>query len=630
MHENPLTTENKKRLPSPQGVALAIMQACQREDVSIAEVSRLVQTDPALAGRLLQLANGASMGGRPTASVQGAVGRLGLQSVRQLALSFSLIDQYGQGRCAGFDYPGFWSHSLLMAVATRELSARLRLGSADELFSCGLLARIGCLGLATAYPEDYAQLLSQDFKGAALLQQEQRVLLTDHIQLSGELHAFWGLPTVLSESMRFHEQPGVAAFAQGSRPWQLAQVLHLAWRMADFFIQTQHDQSDRITELKLLAGTLGMAETEFSQCADTVIQQWKHWGAVLNVRVTDEELFSTMAQAQVRPDQEPNPGWLKVLIVEDDAIVRRLLEKWLRDECHYTVLTANDGHAALRAALVFQPHVVMTDWQMPVMDGLELCRSLRASDWGRNIYVLMLTSADSENDLVRAFEGGVDDYLTKPVNMRALSARLKAAWRLVRLRDARERDHERLTGAAEELALINRRLQHAALSDPLTELANRRAGLNALSQAWSASTRHGHGLSVIAIDVDYFKAINDIHGHTCGDVVLQRLSQNLRTTARNEDTVCRWGGEEFMVICPNMTQDEGLNAAERLRANIADLRIAVDGKLIEVTISLGLASWNRSLSTQDQLLAEADKALYAAKQGGRNRVAVSQSSAFAD
>ena len=157
MHENPLTTENKKRLPSPQGVALAIMQACQREDVSIAEVSRLVQTDPALAGRLLQLANGASMGGRPTASVQGAVGRLGLQSVRQLALSFSLIDQYGQGRCAGFDYPGFWSHSLLMAVATRELSARLRLGSADELFSCGLLARIGCLGAARGEPEPREQ-----------------------------------------------------------------------------------------------------------------------------------------------------------------------------------------------------------------------------------------------------------------------------------------------------------------------------------------------------------------------------------------------------------------------------------------------------------------------------------------
>lgn len=630
MDEAASTTGEKKRLPSPQGVALAITQACRRDDVSIAEISRLVQSDPALAGRLLQIANAASTGSRPTASVLGAVGRLGLECVRQLALSFSLIENYGHGRCAGFDYAEFWSHSLLMAVATRELNAALGLGSADELFSCGLLARVGCLGLATAYPDEYTELLHQGHQGEALLQQERRLLRTDHIALSSELHALWGLPTVLCEAMRFHEQPGAADFAQGSRPWQLAQVLHLAWRMADFFVHGGGDRAHRITELKLLAGALGLADTDFSQCADTAIEQWKQWGAVLNVRVTDAELFSTMTQAPLRPDQEPNPGWLRVLIVEDDAIVLRLLERWLRDECHYTVMTAKDGQLAMAVALTFQPHVVVTDWQMPVMDGLELCRTLRASDWGRNIYVLMLTSADSENDLVRAFDGGVDDYLTKPVNMRALSARLKAAWRFVRLRDAWERDHQRLTGAAEELALINRRLQHAALSDPLTELANRRAGLNALSQAWSASTRYGHGLSVIAIDVDYFKAVNDVHGHTCGDVVLQRLSENLRTTARNEDTVCRWGGEEFMLICPNMTRNEGLKAAERLRADIAGMRIMVDGKLIEVTISLGLATWSGAIISPDQLLAEADKALYAAKQGGRNRVATAPESVVAD
>ena len=141
------------QLPSPKGVALAIMEITRRDDATLDELARAVQSDPALASRLLRLANAAARAsGRPVASVNEAVLRLGMATVRQLAIGFSLVDQYRDGACAAFDYPGFWSHSLFMAVASQELGRMVRVGSPEDLFACGLLAQIGRLALITAYP----------------------------------------------------------------------------------------------------------------------------------------------------------------------------------------------------------------------------------------------------------------------------------------------------------------------------------------------------------------------------------------------------------------------------------------------------------------------------------------------
>jgi diguanylate cyclase (GGDEF)-like protein len=238
------------------------------------------------------------------------------------------------------------------------------------------------------------------------------------------------------------------------------------------------------------------------------------------------------------------------------------------------------------------------------------------------VYVLMLTAAEQENELVVAFDAGVDDYVSKPPNLRALGARLKGAWRYVKLREAAEQDSKRLTDMAAELALTNRRLQQAALTDPLTLLANRRAGLQALSQAWSAATRHEDALTLLSFDIDHFKAINDQHGHAAGDLVLQRVAQTLRDASRKEDTVSRWGGEEFLVISPKVSLNEGVLAGERLRQAIAGLAITYEGRDIPVRVSLGVASWEKGLADQDELIAQVDRALYAAKAGGRNCLAV--------
>ncbi len=624
MNLQPLEQELKQRLPSPNGVALAIMDACRRDKTTLQDVIKLVQADPALSGRILAQANSAIMGGRPVASIPEAVSRMGMQAVRQLALTFSLLDQYTKGSCTAFDYAGFWSHSLLMGLAMSEVAAPQRLGSVEELFTCGLLARVGSLALATAYPQDYGRLLSTGTTGPKLLALERELLNIDHLHLSAAMLRDWGIPDSYVDPVAFHEDPTAAPFSVGTRSRLLCQSLHLAMQIADFVVAPKIEQAFKLSLLTDAASKLGIDGSELGKSVDSVVAQWKVWGEHLRITTSSLPSFESIVGEMVRPDQENNAQWLRVLVVEDDPIIRSMLQTWLQDTSHHTVMTAVNGREALEKALEFKPHVVLTDWRMPVMDGLELCQSLRGSEWGQSIYVLMLTSADNEEDLVRAFDAGVDDYIAKPVNMRALSARLKGAWRYVRLREAWEVDHERLTRMASELALSNRQLQQAALTDPLTSLANRRAGLAALSQAYSACTRHGLALSVISIDIDHFKAINDTHGHAAGDVVLRQIANTIKAGSRKDDTVCRWGGEEFLVISPNVNLEDTVHAAERLRRQIAALDMQVRGKPVPVTASFGLAAWNAKLASQDQLLSLADEALYKSKSGGRNRVSVSR------
>jgi diguanylate cyclase (GGDEF)-like protein len=488
------------------------------------------------------------------------------------------------------------------------------------MFTCGLLSRIGLLALATAYPKEFSDILAQGQVGSQLIAAEQRSLKVTHIRMSCVLLTQWGVPEVFIDAVHHHEDPVNAPLIEGSRLWQLSRVLHLAKRLADFLVSPTEESDYVMPKLIFMAGHLGIAQAEFEACADAIVASWNDYGRQLCVQSHPVPPFAKLVQMQVRPDQTTNLDWLRVLIVEDDPIVADLLVTWLRDECRYSVVTAKNGQEALSVAMDYLPHVVIADWLMPVMDGLELCKALRSSEWGENIYLLMLTTVSEENELYRAFDAGVDDYLVKPVNTRALSARLKAAWRYVRLRDAWERDHSRLTTAAAELALANRRLQETALSDPLTGLANRRAGLTVLSQVWSASVRYGNNFSVIMIDIDHFKSINDAHGHAAGDLVLQQLSQCLRTTARKEDSVCRWGGEEFLMICPNVGIQECSLFAERIRKLVEQVRVPVDGKVMQITISAGVSSWTPDSKHVEQMLGQADVALYEAKNGGRNRV----------
>ena len=605
-------------LPSPKGVALALMEICQREDATTQEVAKIAQTDPALSGRVIKLVNSATRGARPIVAVPDAVMHLGIGTVRQLAMGFSLVDQYLAGPCKAFDYARYWSHSLLMALAMQELADVTRVGARDELFACGLLARIGCLALATAYPVEYDELLKTLLPEACLAEQERQRLGIDHNVLTQAMLLDWGIPTPLTESVFHHEDPARAGFAPGTRSYKLANQLYMAKRLADLGLAEDVDRNRITAELMLLGGKIGVDAEDLGDHVDSIMQRWLEWGSVLNVPASNLPPFSKM-DCPPAPHSEPGSTALRILLVEDDASTRHLLERLLSKQGGHTVFSATNGREAIALALEVMPQVVITDWMMPEMDGLALCSALRATEWGRDLYLLMLTSAETEEDLVNAYAAGVDEYVNKPVNFRALQARLRAAWRYVKLQEQWEQDRAQLKQFAAELAIANRKLQQATLTDPLTGLFNRRAAMDLLTQAWSGAVRSNNPLVVMVIDIDHFKGVNDQYGHAVGDEVLREVAKTLRAAARREDHLCRVGGEEFLVICQNGDIDVAFHAAERLRLAVYAMNIQCPQGAIGTSISIGIAQKESDTNNADALVSAADKALYAAKRKGRNR-----------
>jgi len=608
-------------LPSPKGVALAILELCRRDNTTIAEITRVAQTDPALASRLIRQANAAAHGaGRPIASVTDAILRLGMGTVRNLAMGFSLVDQYQNGPCEGFDYQRFWSHALLMALAAQSFGAMTKLGSSEELFACGLLAQVGRLSLATVYPVAYGQLLQDPDASRNLTALEQEHLQTDHNELTVMLLTEWGIPGALVEPIYHHERPEASGFSPGSRPNQLAHLFHLARCVADLGLATDGERGSLTTELLLLGGKIGLNADELGATIDELACSWREWGELLRIPASALPSFAQMSAPQApRAEERSAARALRVLLVDDDPTTRAILEAVLRDALGHSVICAQSGNEALALAVESQPQIVITDWMMPGLSGLELTLALRATDWGQDIYLIMLTSLDTEEEISEAFEAGVDDFLTKPVNVRTLRARLRAACHYVQLLEAWEHDRAQLKQFTAELAISNRRLEHAAMTDLLTGLPNRRSGIGALDKAWAAYQRFQQPLSVLVLDIDYFKRINDTHGHAVGDKVLIEVAQQIQRAARKDDSVCRLGGEEFLMVCQNTDLKAALLAADRLRRTIEALQIEVGGTVIRSSVSIGVASREPGMADTDALVNAADRALYGAKESGRNR-----------
>lgn len=298
-----------------------------------------------------------------------------------------------------------------------------------------------------------------------------------------------------------------------------------------------------------------------------------------------------------------------VLIAEDDPIFRRILDNWLK-KWDYRVTAVEDGLAAWEVLQKEDaPQLVILDWMMPGMDGIDLCRKIRGGDQGVYRYVLLLTAKDDKQDVIAGLEAGADDYLTKPFDVDELRARIRAGKRILDL----------------QAALIRARndLQYAAAHDPLTGLWNRGAILDLLIREVSRRQRTADALGVIMSDIDCFKKINDTHGHLVGDAVLQEVTRRLAACVRPYDSVGRYGGEEFLIVFPGCSAPNLIIGAERLRHCIADQPVETSVGPISVTLSLGLASaepGEKEMIDCEVLLRIADEALYAAKAGGRNRV----------
>jgi diguanylate cyclase (GGDEF)-like protein len=298
---------------------------------------------------------------------------------------------------------------------------------------------------------------------------------------------------------------------------------------------------------------------------------------------------------------------VKILLAEDDRVAQRLvstqLEKW-----GYEVLTCEDGEAAWKVLQSeSSPGLAVVDWMMPKLDGVEVCRRVRQMRASSYTYILLLTTRNQTEDVITGLEAGADDYLTKPVQPSEMRARLLVGERILDLQD-------RLLRAQAEL---RQRADH----DGLTGLWNRRVILDLLLRELSRAKRKKRPLSVVMVDLDHFKNINDRYGHQAGDEVLLEAARRMTTTLRAYDLIGRFGGEEFLVVLPGCDLKSAREAAERMRQSIESAPIATEEEEIPVTASFGLATHDAqdSVSTQ-ALIRAADDALYRAKRQGRNQV----------
>jgi diguanylate cyclase (GGDEF)-like protein len=308
---------------------------------------------------------------------------------------------------------------------------------------------------------------------------------------------------------------------------------------------------------------------------------------------------------------------VRVLIAEDDAVSRAILRRSL-EKLGHECLAADNGQAALELYRN-TPGVdlVISDWMMPGIDGLGLCRLIREDGREGYTYFIFLTSLGDKGHLLAGLAAGADDYLSKPLDRYELQMRLASAHRVTRL-------HRRLASQNEQLEKLNKRLFEESREDPLTHLGNRLRLEEDLEVLQARSRRYGHSYAVALCDVDRFKEYNDRYGHPAGDGVLEKVAGVIRGSRRSGDTAYRYGGEEFLIVLPEQTLRSATSTAGNLRKTVEGLRIPHEANTPTktVTISAGVAALVKGdAKSTGELLGQADAALYRAKEMGRNRVA---------
>lgn len=617
-------------LPSPKGVALAIIQMSLKEDVQLPELARIIKVDPAYTGKLIRAANGANaFGRRPVVSIQDALSMLGVAAVRSLVLGFSLMNNYSAGMCRGFNYREYWTYCLACALAMEQITAHTRAARPEETFSVGLLARIGELALATLYPAAYSGVLENcaRFPDLDLVALEQAAFAINHRDLAAAMLTDWGLPKAFVDATFHHSDFEHSDAPVESRQAILTRSLSLARHIAAICLAEPPARASMMARLETLSAGLAFEREELGALCDRVVEEWRDWGRLLDVDTRDVPAFADLENAaRAAPPVEPANAEerLRVLVAVGDPAEREALIDILNQAGH-DVCAVADGRSAFDTALQTVAQMLIVDRALAGTGGLELTKALRATRLGRCMYIVMLDAAADEGQIVAAFDAGVDDCLTRPVSGSVLAARLRAGRRVIGLHREVQRDREEIRHFAAELAVTNRRLQEVALTDSLTGLPNRRYAIERLGQEWSASTRARRSLACMVLDVDNFKRINDTFGHDTGDAVLREVAAVAKTVLRSQDVVCRMGGDEFFVVCPDTGLEPAVICAERIRRAVEQLSLrSGGGEPVRASLSIGVAVRDAKMRDAGALIKSADRGVYLAKERGRNRVATAQ------
>ncbi|GAA5316413.1 MAG: diguanylate cyclase [Candidatus Pelagadaptatus aseana] len=295
----------------------------------------------------------------------------------------------------------------------------------------------------------------------------------------------------------------------------------------------------------------------------------------------------------------------KILVVDDIEDNIKLLSFDLEDDDHQ-VITATNGKECLLLAETEKPDLILLDMMMPIMDGKETLTHLKQDDALKEIPVIMVSAKDGDDDVIEALDIGAHDYVAKPFIYPVLAARMRSALRL--------------KASQEKLMEANQLLEKLASYDSLTGAYNRRQFFNLAKAEFSKTVRSQQPLSIIMLDIDHFKSINDTYGHAAGDQALIDLTKTCKEICRTSDIISRFGGEEFVICCPSADLHGAASLAERLREGIAAMTLKAEaGKTFKFTASFGVSS-RQPDDTLESQINRADKWLYKAKEGGRNKV----------
>lgn len=298
----------------------------------------------------------------------------------------------------------------------------------------------------------------------------------------------------------------------------------------------------------------------------------------------------------------------KVLVADDSPVYRKLVEQALSPE-RCSLVFANSGREAVEIFERERPSLVITDWVMPDLTGVEFCKKIRAEAGSSYTYLIILTGNCEKDNVVKGLSAGADDYLTKPFHRDELLARVRVGQRLVELH--------------QEIATKNHMLEEMALTDCLTGLPNRRAIEVWAAHQLSGAARHGFPFWVVLADLDHFKTVNDTHGHAAGDIVLTKFAEILRAHTRLSDISGRVGGEEFLQVLTHADDHDVRVVVERIRDLFAAEKFTAGDASFSCTASFGIAGFcGRNAPPFSELVNQADAALYRSKRQGRNRIEV--------
>ncbi|MCL2933952.1 MAG: diguanylate cyclase [Trichodesmium sp. MAG_R03] len=310
--------------------------------------------------------------------------------------------------------------------------------------------------------------------------------------------------------------------------------------------------------------------------------------------------------------QEPfKPENYYILAVDDISTNLKLL-RLILEPIGYNITFAKSGHQAIEKVKVSKQDLILLDLMMPEMNGLEVCKQLKSDPEYANIPIIFITASNEQEHIVKAFELGAVDYINKPFKRAELFARIRNHLLLKHTIDKLKSTQIELKNALAEV-------QKIANTDPLTKVLNRRCLFNFGYQEFNRVSKYGKALSILLMDLDNFKKINDNYGHQVGDQALCTVVKSIKNTIRNVDFFGRYGGEEFMTILPETNVEKAFILAEQIRKMVSSNIIKTDKGSILLTISIGVSTYSAKDQSLDDIISRADKAVYQAKQQGRNK-----------